>query len=122
MTWIPRMYRLTGDELCTEDLDRAAELLDIDPDDILSSGPGVTNRQRITLIIWCLKSRHVPGFTWEQARKVPLGEFRSPDDDAPPPIPEPDANGSSPSKRASRPSGTAPSGSAPASSAAPTSA
>lgn len=124
--WEPRKYRLSADELCIEDFDRAADTLGdtlgADPDEILS-GENATSRQRLTLIIWCLKSRHVPDLTWEQAKKVPLGDFRGANEaeDVPPPPPPGNSasNGSQPGKNAAQPLKPAPAGSEPAPSAAP---
>lgn len=88
--WKPKMYRLTSDELSPRDLKRAKVMLDgRNPWEVLDD-----DEDRLTLIMWCLKSRHIPGFTWEQAEETTYGEFLPPTE-VPPPTPASDSSGSS---------------------------
>jgi hypothetical protein len=71
-----------------------------DPYDLLDDEGDPENRdKRRVLIIWCLRSRTDPEFTWDQAWDVPFSEVYADDDDedeqAPPtPGPEPSGTGS----------------------------
>jgi hypothetical protein len=47
--------------------------------------------EMFVLIIWCLKSRTDPSFTWEQAMDTPFGAFSDP----PPAAPEVSTDGAS---------------------------
>jgi hypothetical protein len=86
----PRMYRLTSDELNGRDIKRARIMLDgRNPWEVLDD-----DDDRFTLIIWCLKSRHIPEFTWDDAEATPYGEFLPPGD-LPPQTPPLETSGSS---------------------------
>lgn len=53
------------------------------------------------LVIWCLKSREDPAFTWDQALDTPFGEFdmtAGAEDNTPPPIASPDGPGGNDAK------------------------
>jgi hypothetical protein len=74
-------------QLTPRDMFRAAPVLkdqagltDVDPYDLLD----VTGDRylRRVLVIWCLKSRDDPDFTWEQAWDVPFGDLFDDADDA----------------------------------------
>jgi hypothetical protein len=52
------------------------------------------------LIIWCLRSRDDPGFTWEQALDTPFSNYDMAGGQSPPESPTPAPSGSTP-----RPSG-----------------
>jgi hypothetical protein len=47
-------------------------------------------------IIWCLRSRDDPAFTWDQALDTPFYLFRMGDEPPPPPTPPPASSGSAP--------------------------
>jgi len=50
--------------------------------------------ERDALIIWCVRSRTDPTFTWEQACLLDFGELEPAEGPPPPPTPEPSPNGS----------------------------
>jgi hypothetical protein len=93
--WRPKTYTLTLDELSGRDMKRAkAQVLGgKEPWDWIA-GDDSDEADVRTLIIWCLKSRHIPGFTWEQAEDTPYKEFL-PARDNPPPTPPLDSSGRS---------------------------
>jgi hypothetical protein len=97
----PRMYRLTTDEFCGRDIKRARVMLGgRNPWEILDG----EDEDRFTLIIWCLKSRHIPGLTWEDAEATPYGEFLPPGDLPPqtPPLETSGSSGTTPSESGSK--------------------
>ncbi len=53
-----------------------------DPYDLVS---GSTFEDRMSIIIWCLRSRTDPTYTWEQAEDVPYGELDISDREPDPP-------------------------------------
>jgi hypothetical protein len=93
-------------QLTPRDMMRAAPVLkeqagldDVDPYDLLD----VTGDRylRRVLVIWCLKSRDDPTFTWEQAFDTPFGELFDADEEeaeaaGTPPTPGPQSSGSEP--------------------------
>jgi hypothetical protein len=94
-------------QLTPRDMLRAAPVLkeqagldDVDPYDLLD----VTGDRylRRVLVIWCLKSRDDPAFTWEQAFDTPFGDLFDEDEDeeaavaGAPPTPGPESSGSAP--------------------------
>ena len=86
-----RHYRMTTDSLTPKDMKRARVALGgRNPWELTENVD-----DRLTLIMWCLKSRHIPGFTWEDAENTPYGEFLPPEDDSPPPIPASESSGRS---------------------------
>ena len=104
----PAKLRLHMDSLTPRDLSRARVMLGgQDPNEVLASDD---TYERIALMIWCLKSRTMPGFTWDDALDTPFGEFDMSVDEPPPPIgpggspgPEPEpktANASKPKQPA----------------------
>lgn len=106
--WQPRMYRLTTDELTGRDMKRARVVLKgRDPWELTDDMD-----ERFTLIIWCLKSRHFPGFTWEQAEDTPFGEFLPPSE-VPPPTPASESSGNSETTPAGKDSSETPQSTAP---------
>jgi hypothetical protein len=94
--------QLSDDELTPADLKRARATV------LEGRNPWEVMEDRLdamTLIIWCIKSRADPGFTWEQAEHTKLGEFDM-TGEPPPPTPGPQTNGTAPgptATRASRP-------------------
>lgn len=54
-----------------------------DPYDLLSTSSPFEDR--LPIIIWCLKSRTDPDYTWEQAEHVPFGELDLSVEEPPPP-------------------------------------
>jgi hypothetical protein len=73
-------------QLTPRDMFRAAPVLkeqaglaDVDPYDLLDvSGDRYLRR---VLIIWCLRSRDDPAFTWDQAWDTPFGDMFDEDED-----------------------------------------
>ncbi len=98
----PRRYRLDADELTPNDIKRARVMLDgKNPWEVLSHEDDM-----FTLMIWCLKSRTDPGFTWEQAENTPFGEFDPAVPNDPPrtlPLEQSGSSGSMPSVSESTP-------------------
>lgn len=95
---MPDKPPLNADVLTPRDLTRAkAALGGQNPFELL--GDPVT---MFPLIIWCLKSRDDPSFTWEQALDTPFGDFDMSggleDDSQPPPIASPAGRGVSDAK------------------------
>jgi hypothetical protein len=81
-------------QLTPRDMLRAAPVLkeqagldDVDPYDLLD----VTGDRylRRVLVIWCLKSRDNPEFTWEQAFDTPFGDLFDDEDEEPEADPDP---------------------------------
>jgi hypothetical protein len=118
--WQPKMYRLTMDECNSRDMKRAkATVLEgKDPWEWLQ-GEESDEADVRTLIIWMLKSRHIPGFTWEQAEETPYGEFRPASEEPPPPLGEPPGSSG---LKAEQPTGSGSSSGPPPAEAAPSSA
>lgn len=90
-------------QLTTKDVIRARPMLKeqaglehTDPWDLLDE-TGDPDLRR-ALVIWCVKSRTNPTFTWDQAMETPFGAMY-PDDEEPeatPPTPGPTSSGSGP--------------------------
>ena len=70
------------------------------------------------LVLWCLKSRDDPGFTWDQALDTPFADLDMTGEEPDPPTAPAAGPGASPKKNAAPPSSTTPNGSAPAKSSA----
>lgn len=94
---------LNAMQLTSRDMARAREMLrdqskGEDPYDLLDEDEDPENRdKRRVLIIWCLKSRTDPEFTWEQAWDVPFAEvYGDEEDDQAPPTPGPESSGTGP--------------------------
>jgi hypothetical protein len=109
MTDKPKVV-LDLDQLTPRDFKRARVMLGgRDPGELIE-----VHEDRTALIIWCVRSRDDPGFTWDMALDTPWSECVAPDTSEPDPQPAstPASNGSSPSgtaktsARASRPSAT----------------
>lgn len=84
--WQPRMYRLQINSLTPRDMKRAkATVLGGKDPWAWVSGDESDETDVRTLIMWCLKSRHIPGFTWDQAEDTPYSEFLPATDAEPPP-------------------------------------
>jgi hypothetical protein len=92
-------------QLTPRDMFRAAPVLkeqaglpDTDPYDLLDV-EGDRYLRRV-LIIWCLKSREDPGFTWEQAWDTPFGDMFTDEEEGAaeeaPPTPGPESSGTGP--------------------------
>ena len=91
---MPEKPWLHPDALRPRDHLRAKEaLVDVlngrSPYEMLGSGD-----EMYPYLMWCIKSRTDPTFTWEQALDTEFHEFRM-GDDRPPPIPPLNANGRS---------------------------
>ena len=70
---------LSPDSLSNKDMRRARVMLGgRNPWEVLDE-----DDNRITLVIWCLKSRTNPDYTWEEADECPFSEFQAPDDSPP---------------------------------------
>lgn len=112
--------KLDPDLLTPRDLLRAQDMLDELGDGDKLKGADIyevmANRtRRAGVIIWCLKSRTDPSFTFEQALDTPYGEFDVEDDEPDPPTgppgspgPAPAASGPAASKPKRRAGGPAP--------------
>lgn len=75
--------RLSIDSLTPRDLIRARVMLGgRDPNEVLA---GADTYERVTLMMWCLKSRTDPAFTWDEALDTPFGEFDASEEEPPPP-------------------------------------
>jgi hypothetical protein len=71
VTESPRRYRLDPDELTPKDMKRARVMLGgKNPWELMED-----DDEKLTLIIWCLKSRAQPDLTWAQAEETPFSEF-----------------------------------------------
>lgn len=76
-----RKPRLHVDLLTPRDMIRARTALGgRNPNEMLE---GNDTFERITLMIWCLKSRTNPDFTWDDALDTPFGEFDMSGDEPP---------------------------------------
>ena len=71
---------LRAEKLTLRDLKRAkaGPLEGRDPGEVLF---GTDRLERMTLIAWCVHSRHDPEFSWADAEAVELGDFNDPDPD-----------------------------------------
>ena len=56
----------------------------------------LTGEEMYPFLIWALRSREDPTFTWEQALDTPFWHFRMGDEPPPPPTPPPGEPGSAP--------------------------
>jgi hypothetical protein len=68
-----------------------------DPYDLVSA---MEFEDRMSIIIWCLKSRTDPTYTWEQAENTPYGELDLSRDEPPPRIGPGGSPGPEPAKSA----------------------
>jgi hypothetical protein len=68
-----------------------------DPYELLSSDEF---EDQVSLIIWCLKSRTDPTYTWEQAEETPFGELDLSREEPPPPTGPGGSPGPEPAKSA----------------------
>ena len=78
------------DLLSSADMRRARAMLKTlhgddapDPYELLTAS---TFEDRLSIIVWCLRSRTSPDFTWEQAENISFGELDLSTDEPPPPI------------------------------------
>jgi hypothetical protein len=81
-------------QLTPRDMLRAAPVLkeqagldDVDPYDLLDV-EGDKYLRRV-LVIWCLRSREDPDFTWDQAFDTPFGDLFTDEDEEPEADPDP---------------------------------
>jgi hypothetical protein len=71
---------LDADLLTPADMKRARVVLDgRNPFELLDDPI-----DRVVLVIWCMRSRQDPSFTWAQAEATPFGEVQAAGDDRPP--------------------------------------
>jgi hypothetical protein len=96
--------RPDADLLTSADMRRARKMLKElhgddapDPYDLVSASEF---EDRMSIIIWCLKSRTDPTYTWEQAENIPYGELDISSREPPPPIGPGGSPGPEPAKSA----------------------
>jgi hypothetical protein len=65
--------KLDPDELTPNDMRRARDRLGVNPYEYIASD--ADTEDRLTFIMWCIRSRTEPELTWEQADNTPFGMF-----------------------------------------------